>query len=241
MVLSETGSSNTAIGHDSLYSITTGTANVAAGREALEKITTGYQNTGIGYQAGEAITTGENNTCIGRTAGQDVTTGGNNLCLGNHAGKSASPSGSITTTSNLIVLGDNSPTAAYIKIDWTVTSDRRDKTDITPFSHGLSWINKLNPVTYRWDNRSDYADGIPDGSKKGAQLNVGLIAQDELEVEKEHGYGDTPENMLVADINADGNYGMQYSKLVPILINAVKELSAKNITLESRIAVLEAS
>ena len=33
--------------------------------------------------------------------------------------------------------------------------------------------------------------------------------------------------MLITDINADGNYGMQYSKLVPILINAVKELSAE--------------
>ena len=128
-----------------------------------------------------------------------------------------------------------------IKVDWTVTSDRRDKTDITPFTHGLSWINKLNPVTYRWDNRSDYANGIPDGSKKGSQLNIGLIAQDEIEVEKEHGYGDTPDTMLVTDVNADGNYGMQYAKLVPILINAVKELSEKNDALEARLAALEGS
>ena len=66
-----------------------------------------------------------------------------------------------------------------------------------------------------------------------------MIAQDEIEVEKEHGYGDTPDNMLVTDVNEDGNYGMQYSKLVPILINAVKELSAKNEALEARLATLE--
>ena len=78
-------------------------------------------------------------------------------------------------------------------------------------------------------------------SKKGTQLNLGLIAQDEIEVEKEHGYGDTSENMLVSHVNEDGNYGMQYSKLVPILINAVKELSAKNTALEARIAALEGS
>ena len=62
-----------------------------------------------------------------------------------------------------------------------------------------------------------------------------MIAQDELEVEKEHGYGDTPDNMLVTDVNGDGNYGMKYSKLVPILINAVKELSAKVEELESKL------
>ena len=124
-------------------------------------------------------------------------------------------------------------------------SDRRDKTDIEPFNHGLSWINKLNPVTYRWDNRSNYheydsngdviKENPRDGSKKSPKLNVGLIAQDELEVEKEHGFGDTPDNMLVTDVNGDGGYGMQYVKLVPILINAVKELSAKVEELESKL------
>ena len=62
-----------------------------------------------------------------------------------------------------------------------------------------------------------------------------MIAQDEIEVEKEHGYGDTPDTMLVTDVNADGNYGMQYAKLVPILINAVKELSAENTALKARL------
>ena len=39
--------------------------------------------------------------------------------------------------------------------------------------------------------------------------------------------------MIVSHINVDGNYGMQYSRLVPILINAVKELSAKVAALEA--------
>ena len=93
----------------------------------------------------------------------------------------------------------------------------------------------MNPVTYRWDNRSFYEDRKPDGSKKQPQLNVGLIAQDELEVEKEHGFGDTPDNMIIAHINDGGDYGMKYAKLVPILINAVKELSAKVEELESKL------
>ena len=190
--------------------------------------------TALGKDAGKANTTGSANTHIGCEAGDAITSGGNNTCVGFQAGTSDAP-GNIVTSSNQIALGNNSVTTAYIKVDWTVTSDRRDKADITPFNHGLSWINKLNPVTYRWDNRSNYENGVPDGSKKGTQLNVGLIAQDELEVEKEHGYGDTPDNMLVSHVNGDGNYGMQYSKLVPILINAVKELSAEVEQLKSQI------
>jgi len=172
---------------------------------------------------------------LGSYAGYELTSGHTNLLLGFQAGYSASPSGTISSHNYRICLGDNDITNAYIKVDWTVTSDRRDKTDIEPFTHGLSWINKLNPVTYRWDNRSDYEDGVPDGSKKGEKLNIGLLAQEELEVEKEHGYANDINDMLITTENAEGNYGMEYDRLVPILINAVKELSAENTALKARL------
>ena len=196
--------------------------------------------TAFGKDAGKANTSGSGNTHLGCEAGDAITSGANNLCVGFQAGTSSAP-GNVITSSNNICLGNNSSTDAFIKIDWTVTSDRRDKTDITPFTHGLSWINKLNPVTYRWDNRTWYEDGKPDGSKKQPKLNVGLIAQDEIEVEKEHGFGDTPDNMIVSHVNEGGDYGMKYSKLVPILINAVKELSAQNEALVARITALESN
>ena len=227
-----TGSRNVAVGKASLEAITTGSQNTAVGQKTGDALTTGNYNTYIGDQAGTSATTGSANVIVGHAAGYELTTGGTNVLIGASAGRTASPSGELTTESNRLVLGDNNITNSYVKVDWTVTSDRRDKTDIEDFKPGLSWITKLRPVTYRWDNRSFYEDGKPDGSKKQPELNVGLIAQEEIEVEKEHGYGDTPDNMLVSDVNADGNYGMQYSKLVPILINAVKELSEKVKALE---------
>ena len=115
----------------------------------------------------------------------------------------------------------------------TVTSDSRDKADVSDFSHGLSWINALRPVTFKWDMRSDYSNGIPDGSKKGSKINLGFLAQEELEVEKTHGYGNNDDDMLLVTQNADGNYGMNYERLVPILVNAIKELSAKVTALEA--------
>lgn len=77
--------------------------------------------------------------------------------------------------------------------------------------------------------------------KEKEKLELGLIAQEELEIEKEHGYGDTADNMLVTNVDSDGSYGLKYERLVPILVNAIKELSAKNTHLESRIAILEAA
>jgi len=97
----------------------------------------------------------------------------------------------------------------------------------------------MRPVTYRWDNRDWYDNGTPDGSKKAPQLELGLIAQEELEIEKEFGFGQTKEDMLISSINSNGSYTMKYDRIVPVLINAIKELSAKNTALETRIAALE--
>ena len=46
--------------------------------------------------------------------------------------------------------------------------------------------------------------------------------------------------MIITDITEDGDrYGMKYERLVPVLVNAVKELSAKNDELAAEIASLK--
>ena len=123
------------------------------------------------------------------------------------------------------------------QVSLTVSSDQRDKTDITDFTKGLDIINALRPVTYVWDQRSDYSDDLsvtPDGTYKKSKLNLGLLAQEVHAVEKANGYGNTENDYLFINLSEDGKkYGMQYERLVPVLINAVKELSAKVTALEA--------
>ena len=170
---------------------------------------------------------------IGYNSGQALTSGDNNLLLGYEAGLSTSPSGGLTNEDNIIVLGNNNITSFYAKVSTIQTSDIRDKADVTDFKHGLSWVEKLRPITYRWDMRSNYEDGVPDGSKKEEKLHLGFIAQEELEIEKEHGFANNKNDMLLVNENSAGNYGMHYDRLVPILVNAIKELSAKVTALEA--------
>ena len=156
----------------------------------------------------------------------------------------------ISTTDNIVCLGDDSVAGLYCADTSISSSDARDKTDVERFTHGLSWISKLSPVTYRWDKRSWYVndpefiddpttsidEGAPDGSKKSPRLHVGFLAQEHLEVEKSHGFGTERDNMIITDITEDGDrYGMKYERLVPVLVNAIKELKAENDELRSLI------
>lgn len=65
MVGAGTGSSNTAVGINTLYKNTTGASNIANGYNALCENTTGYNNTANGYRALYRNTTGYNNTSNG--------------------------------------------------------------------------------------------------------------------------------------------------------------------------------
>ena len=228
------------MGRKALQSNTTANYNTAIGYNAGYNTTTGYSNTFIGVATGNDGTTAIANTCVGAEAGHDLTSGQNNLLLGNSAGRSSSPSGQVTVNNNIVCLGNDSITDLHCADTSISSSDSRDKTDVTSFNIGLDWIKALRPVTYRWDKRSWYGTdeepyGTPDGSKKRQRLHLGFLAQEALEVEKANGYGSSNENSLVCNLTEDGmRYGIKYERLVPILVNAIKELSAKVTALESK-------
>jgi hypothetical protein len=195
----------------------------------------------IGSESGEDLTTGDHNTALGRLAGQSLTTGSNNLLLGRLAGRSGSPE-TVTTASNRIVLGDDAIDSFKCNQPLTVSSDARDKTDVESLNMGLNFINQLNPVTYRWDKRSSYSEDLsvtPDGTHKKPQLISGLLAQDVEEIEREFGYKIENKTNLVTQKGEDGQYSLTYEKFIPILINAVKELSTTVEQLKTEITNLK--
>ena len=146
---------------------------------------------------------------------------------------------SITTDSNNVIIGNNSSDNAEVKVDWTVGSDVRDKTDIEtlPDNAGLNFVNQMRPVSYVWDNRSNYYSysheiyGESDHSKKSKIKQVGFIAQEIKEIEKSIGW---EEDHLVNTTN-ERSYKLMYSQVTPILVKAIQELSAEVEDLKSQI------
>jgi hypothetical protein len=245
---SATDTHNTAVGYQAGYNITTGIQNTLIGSRAGNSATTPNASVIVGEQAaGGATLTGNDNTCVGFAAGYSLTSGQNNLFLGHDAGRSTSPSGTIVTGNNVVCLGDDNISSLHCADTSISSSDSRDKADITDFNVGLNWVKDLRPVTYKWDKRSWYGTdeepyGTPDGSKKKSKVNIGFLAQEVLEVEKANGFGDSADTMLTCNLTEDGQrYGMKYERLVPVLVNAIKELSGKNDALEARIKKLEGS
>ena len=198
--------------------ITTGSQNTACGQHSCTALTTGDANSGLGRSSLEALTTGGENTACGASAGENITTGSNNLCLGRKAGRSDSPSGAITTGSNQICLGNNSITNAFIKVAFTVTSDQRDKIEDGIVSHGLDFVNQLKPKSF-WFRKNR------DSNEKHGEKRYGFYAQDILALEGS--------DSVIVDSKDSDNLKLKGDQLIPVLVNAIKELSAKVTALEA--------
>jgi hypothetical protein len=237
------GERNTALGIQALGVNTTGGYNTACGERALDANTTASNNSALGSEALGACTEGHSNTAAGFQAGFAITTGDNNIMIGYQAGISGSPGGAISTANNILSLGDENIATANIQVDWTVASDKRDKTDVESLNMGLDFINKLEPVTYRWDKRSKYSDDqsvTPDGAHKEEQLDVGFLAQDVEALEKEYGYDFDNKTNLTTQLSEDNQmYGLKYSKFVPMLVKSIQELTTQVETLKQEVETLK--
>ena len=101
----------------------------------------------------------------------------------------------------------------------SVSSDRRLKEDIQPTNLGLSFVNDLTPVSYKWKKKHD---DIMD------QRHYGLIAQDVVEVLKDHGIASLEDfGGILHNGNEEQMYKAKYEHFIPILIKAVQELSTE--------------
>jgi len=237
-----TATNNLGLGTGAVDSINTGDYNVGVGDYVLTACNTGSYNTASGYASLHSNTAGSDNTASGSYSLFGVTTGSNNTAIGHDAGRAASPSGNITTGSNIICLGDNSVTALYCADTSISSSDGRDKTDVEDFTAGLDFITQMRPVTYRWDKRTDYLDDdntdplsiTPDGTHKKPKQHIGFISQEVQALEQALGFATDKDNELICNTNEDDTaMGLKYERLVPVLVNAIKELSAKVEALEN--------
>ena len=108
-----------------------------------------------------------------------------------------------------------------LTIDGTLTqnSDMLLKKNIIPLQNSLEKITRLNGYQYNWADVN-----------RGSSLQTGVLAQ---EVEKQ-----MPE-LVITD--TDGDKAVNYSGLLPYLIESVKELKRQNEDLKKEIELLKAN
>jgi hypothetical protein len=278
-----TGFQNTAVGHASLQRNSIGVSNAAFGPNALTYNTTGGANTAlgagaltcntigcalvaVGANANQCNNTGNNNVSVGVNSLYRSTTGSNNTAVGtsafsgnvNYINSSAFGYDAQPTNSNQITLGglDGSNNLPAVRGGTYATiSDCRDKADIRPTVLGLEFVNKVQPVDYKWDMRAAYyvdetyvdEDGVEktsrvpvprDGSKKRNRYHHGVIAQQIKQVIDETGvdFAGYHDDKFTGgeDIMAVG-----YDEFIAPLIKSVQELHElikQNTTLISEIS-----
>jgi hypothetical protein len=242
-----TGWGNSAFGSEALQRNTTGAGNSAFGKSALLANTTGLYNTASGYLALPANTEGSSNTAFGTAAlltnkggtentalgGYTLTTsvhGNYNTAIGFGADIAAS-AGHIENSaalgyqatihaSNSIVLGNDKITKIHAQVtSISSISDRRRKKDIRVLDAdlGLDFIEKLPPVSYRFNNGDETE-------------RYGFIAQDVEQAlpvslhdtieksEPEHGLA-----LIERQDDEDHTYRISYGELFAPIVKAVQQ------------------
>ena len=246
------GEDNTIVGGQAGNNLTSGDKNTLIGRQAGNALTSSPDNTFIGYQAGlnfnntggdgrnvavgsnagNDLTTGIYNTFLGYEAGgfnTNITTGNFNVMVGYQAagsGASASNQNSFgysaaSTGNNQVTLGNSSISTLRCAVtSITSLSDERDKSEIKDLEYGLAFIDALQPREFVWNNRPETdAEGEEFFSSNKGKKDFGFIAQEVKEL-------DNDTLRLVYDENPE-KLELSYGKLVPVLVQAIKELKAE--------------
>jgi hypothetical protein len=186
-------------------------------------LTSGHHNNFLGDFTGYRTTTGSYNVFIGSNAGCCNSVGSNNIAIGCFSG---APNGGLCTLSggcNVIVMGNSSHSCAKIMIGWTTASDIRDKCVYGDVPYGKAFLQGVNPIKYGFKDRET-------GELKDDKKRYGFSAQEIASLEDEP---------IIVD-NPDGEkLGVTHDYLLPILVNAIKELDAENKELKERLLALE--
>ena len=255
MVSATTGGNNTVVGYQAAQANTTGYSNVAVGVSAAYATTTAIENVVIGDDTGKHITTGSYNVIIGRTScsyNTNLTTGDKNVVIGSYNYTTSAD------TDQAIILGhgvggaQNYTTLGHSTSDiraehgvatWATVSDERVKKDITDSTAGLSFVNALKPRTFKYKNLGELPNtfnSYKEGSTevfKNSNTNHGFIAQEvKAAINADSSIKD---GFKMWDDREDGSQEVAEAALIPVLVKAIQELSAKNEALVARVTTLE--
>jgi len=242
------GEYNTALGSNSLTFNTTGSYNTAIGQASLYRNNANH-NTAVGESAAE-FTIGSGNTAVGSQAMYDLTTGTDNTIIGYDSNASTvSATNQIVIGSGVVGQANNTVTIGSISgkiynnyttnATWTQTSDGRLKNIIAKDSLGLSFINRLNPITYTWKPSNDlpidnpYYNAI--NNKDTTTVIHGFVAQ-EIKAALDAENCSTFNGWVKGD---DGIEGISREMFINPLVKAIQELSAQIEILKAEIKELK--
>jgi trimeric autotransporter adhesin len=217
--------------------------------------TEGASNHGFGRNAGQNITTGNHNIAIGKDSLVDtvaLTTGSQNIAIGNFTRTNAADSTyatvigyNVSGTSGYFTIGRDAQDirAAHGVATWATVSDERYKKDITDSTAGLSFINALQPRTFKYKTLGELPETFnayeADSTEvfKNSNTNHGFIAQEvKAAIDADDSIKD---GFKLWDDREDGSQEVAEAALIPVLVKAIQELSAQNAELTTRITALE--
>jgi len=114
-------------------------------------------------------------------------------------------------TDNTRSLGDGSFRWSEIySVNSTInTSDERDKTQIQPITNALEFINRLNPVMYKW-------------KENGKRFHTGFLAQQVLK----SNFANLKDNWG-GYVDCNGKKGLRYSEFIALNTASIKQLNNK--------------
>jgi hypothetical protein len=120
-------------------------------------------------------------------------------------------------------MGNCLHTCARIKVAWSTGSDIRDKCVYGDVPYGKAFLQGVNPIKYGFKDRET-------GELKDDKKRYGFSAQEIASLEDEP--------IIVNDPDGE-DLGVTHDYLLPILVNAIKELDAENNELKERLLALE--
>jgi hypothetical protein len=122
--------------------------------------------------------------------------------------------------------------AAY---NYQTISDQRKKTDITTSDLGLSFINKLNPVKYKWIIGSRVVENDQVTNEiPGSRPHYGFIAQEVKQVMDDLELADFGGWALSDKNDPDSAQSLRLMEFIAPMVKAIQELSARLDALEAQ-------